>query len=641
MLKWIGCLAIGIVVGAGAVLLFRPVGSESAPAAPSAPGPAAPRFEVQEIPDDTDSRVGPRTLAEIQSLSTEFERTAALYELLRYAHADTIGDLLDEADNLDPDPAQRSKGVIYARYAELDPVAAARRIHANGVPESGFLDDVLATWAGVDLDAALAYVDTLEPESRRNAASVILRAREDLSRDAQREIAHRFSLQEQLEHLQVAALADTDPAAAWQAAVATEAYGMHSPKLWDIADIWLGKDPDGLFDAIGSLVNNRMRTTLQQSMMSRWAMQDYDTALGWVLARPPSRERSNLLAAVAQASAGHSPDEMLDLARALDGKERRAIVVAVVNSVARTDPQGALGILDEFDDPQMMNAASTALWQWAQSDAAAAFEWARAQNPSPQRSSLIATTLAAMVPTAPEHALALADDLEDGASRTAVSSILMHWANLDPQAATAWLDTSPYREPRMVSVMVSSYARQDPEAAFDWIMSQSVEVQRTAVASVVATASDESLSMAQRLVDRIRDPESKRSATRMLVMQWVHTSPPDAVRYLGRLDDGQSVSLYKAVFARWSQFDRAEATAFLRQLPASARDAATVGMIEQALYQTRDVAYAERMYDRLVGDDARRRAAVHLYRQLQQTAPERAKRYAEEASRPTDLSASR
>ena len=193
----------------------------------------------------------------------------------------------------------------------------------------------------------------------------------------------------------------------------------------------------------------------------------------------------------------------------------------------------------------------------------------------------------------------------------------------------------------MVSVMVSSYARQDPEAAFDWIMSQSVEVQRTAVASVVATASDESLSMAQRLVDRIRDPESKRSATRMLVMQWVHTSPPDAVRYLGRLDDGQSVSLYKAVFG-WSQFDRAEGPPS-RQLPASARDAATEGggMIEQALYQTRDVAYAERMYDRLVGDDARRRAAVHLYRQLQQTAPERAKRYAEEASRPTDLSASR
>ena len=67
--------------------------------------------------------------------------------------------------------------------------------------------------------------------------------------------------------------------------------------------------------------------------------------------------------------------------------------------------------------------------------------------------------------------------------------------------------------------------------------------------------------------------------------------------------------------------------AFLDQIPSSDRDGAIEGVLQQTAFRNIDL--AERLYDRLAGDEARRRAAAILYMRLRQVDQKRAEPYRE------------
>ncbi len=103
MLKWLGGIAIGALLGAGTVVWLRHelVAVERATHAPGpTEGPHAVNHGVQlrhPTVRETAPREVPTTLADTHRLASEFEQKIALLDLLRSSGSRTIEALLDEA----------------------------------------------------------------------------------------------------------------------------------------------------------------------------------------------------------------------------------------------------------------------------------------------------------------------------------------------------------------------------------------------------------------------------------------------------------------------------------------------------------------------------------------------------------------
>ena len=93
------------------------------------------------------------------------------------------------------------------------------------------------------------------------------------------------------------------------------------------------------------------------------------------------------------------------------------------------------------------------------------------------------------------------------------------------------------------------------------------------------------------------------------------------------MDASTSQNLYQTAFSAWSRSDPEGAMAFLDQVPSSDRDGAIEGVLRQTAFRNIDL--AERLYDRLTSDGARRRAAATLNMALRQVDPKRAEHYRE------------
>ena len=631
MHRWIGGLVVGLALGVGAVLLVTRFGvdDESLSATPRSNDTAGSASQTTGAPD-----FGRRhsSLAEIQDIQSEFERTAALYNLLESADADAIEALLDEAGDL-PTQAQvrAAKSVIYSRYVELAPQATLRHIVAQTGANHLALVPSMVAWARNDLDAAVAYIDTLDERLGTSVVLAILSTVEDLSDADQDRIAERFSTQEYLWRIRASAEAKTNPLGAWQNALAMAEGKAGSQTLWSIAFTWFETDPAAALSALNDLPDPGNRTSWQRSLMNRWVATDHNAALHWALSLPNIPQRASLLVIAAKAAARESPSDVLGMARTLEGEEREQVVRAALNAWGQTDPVAALQALEGFNEPQMAAAVRGSLVAaWAQDDAEAAFEWVLGQTASDGRSALLSSTLGALAVSDPRGALALASDLDGNARPRAIEHVLRQWGRDDPRAAAAWLDSSTDRSPSTVSAVVGAYTSLDPEEALDWLLTQSVEAQRQSVSMIVRRVAEDSLQRAESLLDRIGDPMTRSAAGSTLLSNWVGIDPRAAVRAITRMDDASTPELYTATFNRWAGFDFDSATAYLNRVPSSGRDGAIRGVMLQALSRG-ETAIAERMYERLDGEEARRRGAMTMFFWLSRNDNPRAAHYRERA----------
>ena len=622
MAKLITALIVGLGVGASAVLLFagltEPDGSIS-PAAQTLERPAATLAKTRTPTDGSETR----SLADIQAMPSEFERNAALYARLQSAGVGTVEALLDEAEDLAT--PRRVKQVIYSRYVQLDPSAALDRLRHEEADQ--LIRTTVSTVAGLDLDAALAFIDTLdEPLQARSARNIL--DLDGLSEARKEDIADRFGLQPYLRRRQATRQAESDPAGAWQSALAIAKGDERRQIVWRVAETWFETDPLAALSAVASL-DAADRRALQSTLAHRWASQNPDAALEWALAQPGSDRDFDPLRQVAGEVAKRSPREMFELAETLDPPRRNRVAQDVLYAWGGTDPVAALDAVMAMKSAGHLpeRVGVSVVDAWARDDPGAAFEWVRGQTPSSARSRMLAATLAHLGKSDPERALTLAEGFDGIARSRAIERVLQVWGQENPQAAAAWLDAAGGSTPGAVQVVASHYAEADPEAAFEWLQDQSIEARRQALPVVVRRLADESPNSALRLIDRISDSGVRQAAGFQLMSTWVDADPQAAVRAIARMDESMSQPLYQFAFQSWSRFDPDSATAFLDQIPSSHRDHAIQGMLQQAAYNDPDL--AEQFFERLKGDEARRGAAAILFQNLREFDPERAERYRE------------
>ena len=603
MLKWLGGIAVGAVLGAGTVLLLLrlelPVVEHPTPA--PAPTEEPHRTErpvpsrVPTVHDPAPSEV-PATLADTRRLASQFEQKLALLEVLRSSDPRTMEALLDEAGALDRFSPSRefAEHAIYTRYAELDPQGALGRMVADEV-NWWALREVIALCAKTDPDGVLDYVDALDEPHRKMLAGIILREAKGRG-DIQIAFAARFSLHRELDRARALETADTDPAGAWHAALALDARSRPG-SLNVIAKDWARSDPVAAFKAASTLAEPQLRNSIESSVVLEWMLVDQDAALDWVLALPISRHRD-------------------------------AIGTALNILAQKSDYKAALDTLVDLGDRILVEQVALRIaWTWGSDDPQAAYDWAVARASSQIQGELIHPVMSTIARTEPEDAISLASRLDDALQRAAAfRSVFTTWAQSDVRAAARWIVASPQPPSDAAFQLIPAYAKLDPEEAFDWLMSLDASQHRHVDRLITETAK-ESPGRARQLLGRIPDGPAKDRAAKQLETAWISVEPQAAVAEIPRLGVAETDALFKNAFRTWCESDPDAATAFLGRVPSASRDSAIMGVIDHALSRGNDVALAERMYDRLISDDMRQQAAATLRSKLRVVDPERAQRY--------------
>lgn len=633
--KWTLCVAAGALAGAIAYVLLGPSFEDSP--TPSAgpqtaldgtvPARQARSASNHEEPSPEDLR----TLAGIRRLSSDFERAAALYDVLRDANIATIEGLLREAG--ESRAGEATKSIIYARFADLDPQAAIAYI-VDARDDKRFLTNVFAAWADRDIDAALDRAELLPPRYKRTAAIAILSASQDLDIDRKREIAERFSIQDVLQRAVRFTDMHANPHQAWRDALATPAGDSRTQSAWQALRAWVAVDPPRALEALETWPDGRVRDHWQLSLVATWARNDVRAALDWSLAQPDGSQRDRLVASAAILLAEDSPLEAVEVALTVSAHQRRRINRAAFQEWGRGDPVGALRALNDIADPQFANGMRRGLVAaWAGTDPRAAFEWVRSQPGMVDHTWLLETPLAILAQTSPDDAMALANGLDDDAQRTIVPGVLEAWSESNPAGAASWINANGYHDRDAITKVAMSYVRHDAVDAFDWVAGLPLGIRRATLPSLMVSVSQDAPATARLLLERIDDPTIRNNAAGPLVYYWAESDPEAAVRWIGDTENiGNPDYLYQNAFGRWSHLDRQEALAAARRLPGPARESATMGMINTGL-AAYDLEFMDAMLDTLDSDRARQRAARMIHDRLRQVDPDLAERYRELAGR--------
>ena len=400
---------------------------------------------------------------------------------------------------------------------------------------------------------------------------------------------------------------------------------------WASAAVWsvssAHEDPRRAWQQALASKPGRARSEALQFIAHQWADAAPVDALAAINALPESQDKTVMRLTVLFEWADEDPDAAYQWARQQPVLD---LVPTLLMLMADDSPLKAIELaMTDAKDRDM--AVTQVIGAWAEDDPRAAFEWILSNQSSLQDVALAAKPLRRIAETAPRQALALAERLDKTARRLATSAILEQWAASDAPAAAAWLDSSRGEsDGKRVATIAAAYAQQRGEEAFDWVLAQAPEHRGDAMAKVTRELAKGSAQRTLDLVRRIDDPQLYAAAVGSIVSAWATEDPRAARRWIAaNADDGERNALYARLYTGWALVDQAEAAAnALRHGNRSERDAALAATATSVARQNPDL--AERLYAEIQGDKQRRQAARYLAFWWRETDPERAERYRNE-----------
>ena len=386
-------------------------------------------------------------------------------------------------------------------------------------------------------------------------------------------------------------------------------------------------DPQRAWQDTLASKSGRARTEALRHIAHQWADAAPVDALAAINALPESQDKTVMRLTVLFEWADEDPDAAYQWAKQ---QPELDLVPTLLMLMADDSPLKAIELaMTDAKDRDM--AVTQVVGAWAEDDPRAAFEWILSNQSSLQDVALAAKPLRRIAETAPRQALALAERLDKTGRRLATSAILEQWAASDAPAAAAWLDSSRGEsDGKRVATIAAAYAQQRGEEAFDWVLAQAPEHRGDAMAKVTRELAKGSAQRTLDLVRRIDDPQLYAAAVGSIVSAWASEDPRAARRWIAaNADDGERNALYARLYTGWALVDQAEAAANARRHGnRSERDAALAATATSVARQNPDL--AERLYAEIQGDKQRRQAARYLAFWWRETDPERAERYRNE-----------
>ena len=271
---------MSVVLCTGALIFFNPFerdGTRTTSTPEDLESDIPRSFKPVEDSDITKSNNEPEAstnLVSIFELSTHFESSVALDDMLKNANLSQLVDLLDQSHNLQGvERLQSTQEQIFRKFATVDPIQALS--HTQSFPKiqyEYFASLIYRDWSSFDLDAALAYaeqhVPTLSGEGKYAILEQIFRTAGDLSDDAKLQLAARlevnpYASKALLKKIERDKPLD-NPAEAWKKVLSVENFGDDErDQLVQIALVVIEKDGYPKFAELANTIQDRrIRTRL-------------------------------------------------------------------------------------------------------------------------------------------------------------------------------------------------------------------------------------------------------------------------------------------------------------------------------------------------------------------------------------------
>ena len=480
---------LGVAVGGVAVWLALGQGDDN-------PARASIHRETPEprhVPSTPAQGVA-QSLAEIVENPTDFRRNTDLYALLADTRPSEVEALLAEAASLDASPHRYDVArVLYTRFAELDPHAAADHVVAANY-HSSWVAAVFRAWAHTDVDAAVEHAAKLENDAKAIAAEAILEL--DLPPWRLEEIARQLDGQRVLAaiHTRKALTGgELDFAAAWESALrvfdvsqqsdAPERLGRRViafEHLGPLARRWAEHDPPAAMAGVAN-ASTPYNEVMAQVVLQVWAADDPSAAVAWLAGQQTGRE--GLARALMQGLIKQGVDQAI---RAIDAIP------------ARLQGEARLGLVSALQQRDASDVDFQILIDW----------YGTLDAPSGRLAGDLSRAYAAHDP---QRALAWAQTLDGRAQRAAFNAAATQLARSDMALAKRLIAEieSPRLRSEAARQVVFSQAFRNPKATLEWARSFPVENDR---------------------------PELEHQAIAM----WARVSPRDATREVLAMRDAES-----------------------------------------------------------------------------------------------------
>ncbi len=257
---------------------------------------------------------------------------------------------------------------------------------------------------------------------------------------------------------------------------------------------------------VEQLPEGQIRNGLVHTLAVDWAKEDPEAGTAWAMEQLPDGQTLDMALQVivwnwvkGDAGAATGWADALE-----DDYRREHALCAVSQSLARSDPEGAVNVLASVPDgDKKNNTINNVAFQWAsldiddasawaqglsvsggkeyallqvgvvraRSDVGAATAWAQSLSAGAERDSALGGIAYAQSFNDVKAALALAEPLLEGPGRQrALQGISLKLTQQDPTSAAAWLETLASGESRDLAIesFVSIVIGNDPELASEW-----------------------------------------------------------------------------------------------------------------------------------------------------------------------------
>ena len=417
---------------------------------------------------------------------------------------------------------------------------------------SNALTAIATTWAKDDVLGALAHVDYIDDNDRRNAfKGAVLRQWAlddpegllayvlDLSGDEQDEAMRNGTL--------YAPLSALEPLRALEAAEAlagAAAAMVRRTALMQLA----ADDPLGALRHVESLPLGAERQQVLSTIATTYGRLDPEAAIAWA----QSQNAPELLTSVLTGVARVNPDRAMDLLLNIPlGDQQRVLQMLAMGGNLRGEQIAV--IADRLlAQPNRGPALQMLTNGWAQRTPEEALRWLLANNRS---------------------------------AATSISQAGMNLARTDPAAAIGYFDRVPNElRARWISAVAEGYAQNDARAAANWVTQfRGQPGYDAAVAAVAGRTAQHDPAAAARLfasIDPSQAPDAAQNA-RAIGVAWARQDTAAAASWARELtDDAIAAGAVSVVTSQWVTRDVAGARNWTMSLPMGAkRDAALVQIV--------------------------------------------------------------
>jgi RNA polymerase sigma factor (sigma-70 family) len=503
-------------------------------------------------------------LAQALKSGSGFDRGRKVRDFAETLDVDTVKALLDD---IIKKPLSTSNGnlalsSLVSRFAELNAPQAfiwmQQSIH-DRIEKSECVGYIFDVWSGKDPMAALTAALTLKGYYTPEVYEIFGNFAQQNPQAALAAI-HNLPVELQIENYNsiFEVWAGNDPSAAAAAALSLPPNSIRQGALLSVARSWAKQDPDGALAWVEALPASSIKNTAIASALDTMSELDPAYAANYTinLNLPAGLMRDNLLQRITATWAQTDPTAVLTWANTnLTGDAYDNAATQALDEISISDPASAVAALTQLSDPNVVNKVIPAIASnWANQDPQAALAWVQS------------------LPT----------DSTD--TRSSAIAAVLRGTNYDPVSAAAYIQQNFATDPafnKLATQVVTSWSQSDPQAALTWAESLPLgEAQSDAVNAAITQLANvdpqTAWNDAQQLSGSAQD-----TAMVNVINAWVNQQPAQAAAALANLPQGADLATATGDVAKsWLSQNPNAASQWIDTLPqGDARDSAVTQLI--------------------------------------------------------------